>query len=192
MKTVKIVAVAVIAVIMAGGLYWVTSLAKENERLESDLNTATEANAAFEHALQVMKELQAENSEIILRRERQIMSTQAELKQKTRELRDVQESPQITVVERECMQSDIPVPILDILRETPSGERDSPSRESLPTGRINYATGDAVVYRHDLGPSSGIHQGITGFHNEPSERPRGGQANLPITMEKNDGTFADT
>lgn len=128
----KIIIALVLAVGLTGGGWYITHLIGENALLNAAVIEAEianqQANDALEESLRIRKEQDAQ----LLKRERQRAAQAAQLGQLKRELKNAKTN--ITQVELECMESPVPVPVLDLLRQFPKGADRAPSETSLSYG----------------------------------------------------------
>ena len=160
----KVLAVSIGGTLAIGALAYVASLAGDNQRLQSNLQTALSANESQRQAIEFMAEEMARQHQAVVERDRRNQATTRRLQQTERRLRDAQNSPQITVVERECMQSDIPVGVFDILREAPHRNGSNPAGKNLPSGYFLYGNGSPTVRGPHLGGSGSLRQGVAVSH----------------------------
>lgn len=168
----KILMVSIGGTLAIGALAYVASLAGDNQRLQSDLQTALSANASQQQAIQFMAQEMARQHQAVVERDQRNRATARRLQQTERRLRDAQNSPQITVVERECMQSDIPVGVFDILREAPHRNGSDPAGKDLPGRYFLFGDGGAAVRGPHLGGPGSLRQSVAVSHPHVKPGPR--------------------
>lgn len=160
----RISLIAVAAVGVIGFALWVTHLRSENIRLQTDLETTLNANSSLEDAMHAMAKEQVALNQQIIERDKSQRQIQRDLANTQRRLRDAHRAPEITDRERECANSDLPPPILDIMRETPHRNGYHPSGEGMPTCCPVLGAARPAVRGANLGGPGGVHQGPAGAH----------------------------
>ena len=160
----KIVSISILGVLIIAALAYVLNLHGENERLVADNTTLIDANQTHQAALHAMAQEMAAQNQAVIDRDKRNRVTQSRLKTTERRLRDAENAPQITRVERECLDSGVPDPIIDILRETPHRNGSDPAGSGLPRARSLLGTGGAPFRGSDLVGFSGLHEGFAVSH----------------------------
>jgi hypothetical protein len=154
-----IYAIALALVFSAGG--YIAWLQSENAQLERDVQTSVEANKSYIAAMHKMAQEQVRLNQQVIERDQAQRQIQRSLATTQRKLRDASRSTTITSVQRECLDSDIPGPVADILRQ-PSGERDSRPGSRLPRTGTLLGYSHAPIQWPNMGRSGGICGGATG------------------------------
>ena len=129
---VRLIIIAAIVAALGSGAAWAVSTASENERLSTELTAAAEANTTYINAITVMEGNIKQIEAALLERSQKARTIQTELNQTKRRLIDAQNVPAITVIEQQCMDSAIPVSILNVLRETGDHLPDKPTSKAMP------------------------------------------------------------
>lgn len=131
----KLIAILLLVSALLSAVYWVVGLAQEREQALADLDKALVSNESKDAALSRMAALYAQSQEQVADRDRRNADIERRLRQTNRELIDAKKSPQITIAERECMDSTIPIAVLNILREAPSIDGGSGTDQGMPRSR---------------------------------------------------------
>lgn len=168
----KIIVFAIAATGLIGALAYGLSILGDNQRLQSDLGAAINANQSQQQAMRMMAEEMARQNQAVVERDQRMQAARAQLKRTQQRLRDAEKNPQITVVERECMDSDIPGPVLDVMRAAPHRPGSNPAGENLPGGYFLHGNGDPAVRGPQLVGSGSLHQGLAGAHTHTQPGPR--------------------
>ena len=161
----------VISVITAVGA-WLVNVVEERKILEAQLATAVQTNKTNEEQIAKLRQLNKQKEDQIAKREITERKNKDKLNQLTKQVRDLKNEPaKITVVERECMESAIPVPVLDLLREPAQGTyRRNKDREGMSRYPTLLAVTDPSLYRFDVGGRSDLHLGVESLYPHPFER----------------------
>lgn len=142
-----------ILMLLGAGAAWAVNVSADRTRLESELQQTVQANRSYIDAIAVLDRQQRDLEQSIIDRDRRARAIQNELNTTKRRLFDASKMPSITYVERECMESGIPVPVLDLLRETGRGVPNKPTSQNLPTGYSLFAnTGPDIHGSNLVGP----------------------------------------
>jgi hypothetical protein len=160
-------------------LAYVLNLVADNKILQADVETALAANQSQQTAMRMMAEEMARQNQAVVERDKRVRVAQSKLKQTQRRLRDAENNPKITVVERECMDSHIPGPVLDVMREAPHRNGTSPTGTDMPSGYFLRRNGGATVRGPKLGGPGGLRQRTANAHPHTQPGPRRDPGVLP-------------
>ncbi len=169
----KIIFAAIATTGLIGALAYGLSILGDNQRLQSDLGAALNANQSQQTAMRLMAEEMARQNQAVVERDRRVRAARAQLKHTQQRLRDAEKNPQITVIQRECMDSDIPGPVLDVMRAAPHRPGSDPAGENLPGGYFLHGHGASAVRGPQLVGSGRLHQGPANAHPHAEPGPRG-------------------
>lgn len=160
----KLIIVAVTGTLATAALAYVLSVMAERDRLEADNTTLIDANQTHQAAMHEMAQEMAAQNQAVIDRDKRNRATQSRLRATERRLRDAESNPQITVVQRECMDSGVPDPIIDILRESPHRNGSDPTGSGLPRSGTLFGTDSAPFRGSDLVGFGGLCEGFAVSH----------------------------
>ena len=170
---IKAIVIGVIVSLLTAIGAWAVHVLEERELLKGQLKTAVETNKENDKEIAKLKALNQQKEAQIAQRDILERQNQTQLKKLNQQIRDLKNEPaKITVTERECMESDIPLPVLDVLREHPEGAyKGKGNRQGVPSHPTLLAITDPRLYRFDLGGRSDLHLGVESLYSYPPERP---------------------
>ena len=111
---IKLALAAVSATVLAAGVWWLIDTVQDNERLTINNSTLEQARLADAEQIKFLKHDSAVKMVIAQKRTEQITSLNKKLLQAKRDVRVITKTV-VTEVERECLVSRVPDPIIDFM-----------------------------------------------------------------------------
>lgn len=180
----RLTLVAIVLVAIGAGVAYVmhlqanaARLAADNAQLNQGIETAAAANQSYIDAINHMADEKRALNNLITQRDTAQRSIQRRLNETERKLQHASRAPEITVIERECLHSDIPAVIADVLREAPtgkSGDDDATGGADLPACCTLRPGAGANIQWLDLVRPGSLRQGFASAYTIAQRRPRAG------------------
>lgn len=126
----KLALIAVILSVLGGGIWWIVGLVSENERLESNNGQLDAANKAHIIAQIMLKADIVKKEQAIIRRTNRILELNKRILHAKSEVKSI--TRRVQPVQRECLESDIPEPIIDFMFGQREGDSGPGSDQDLP------------------------------------------------------------
>ena len=164
---------------LAGTVAWSARLMAENDQLQADVKTAVSANESYQQAMHAMAQEQVRLNQQIIERDEAQRTIQRNLAHTQRRLRDASHSRTITDIQRQCLDMDLPGPVLDILRAPAGSDTNGGSGTHLPAGPILLGHTDAQFpWKHGLRPDR-VRRGPAGGRPRIAQRSNSDTGILP-------------
>ena len=152
--------IAAIIIAITASVSWLADLRAENTQLQADIQTASEANQTYQNAMHAMAQEQVRLNQQIIERDQSQRQIQRHLATTQRRLRDASHSPAITDIQRQCLDMDIPGPVLGILRAPANDYQNQPADSAMPGAGTLLGRPATDVPRQHLAGSGGIRRGV--------------------------------
>ena len=146
---VKIAIIAVIITSITAVSAWVFNLKAENEQLTADLAGTVSANQTYIDAIAIMDANHREKERQIIQRDNSNRKIKNQLYSAEKELSDAR--AYFTQTQIDCMDSAVPDPVINILRETPNSLQDKPAGKAMSCTNIVYQPSIAGIQGPDMG-----------------------------------------
>lgn len=146
------VRIAVIALILSSitaVTAWVFNLKAENEQLTADLAGTVSANQTYIDAIAIMDANQRDKEQQIIQRDKSNRKIKNQLYSAEKELIDAR--AYFTQTQIDCMDSAVPDPVINILRETDSSLQDKPANKAMSRTNIVHRPASTGIQGPDVG-----------------------------------------
>lgn len=164
---------------LVGSGAYVAKVMADNDRLRADVATAVSANQSYVDAMHAMAREQVKLNQQIIERDETQRTIQRNLATTQRRLRDASRAATVTDIQRQCLDTDLPGPVIDILRQPAGGDENSRPDQGMPSGPTLLGSVNADIHRLDVCRPDRVHRNTAGRCARIAGRPGSDTGFLP-------------